>query len=53
MASKPIKNDPINNMKWPDKGRKNQGLPGKGPIKGDPVKNFGWPTGKGRKNEGM
>lgn len=47
----PIKNNPITNYKWMDKGRMNRGMPaGKGPIKGDPVRNYHWPSDKGRKN---
>ena len=47
--SKPIKNDPITNYKWPDKGRKNKGIAGSGPIKGSPVEEYKGPD-MGRKN---
>lgn len=47
----PVTNNPIHNHKWPDKGRKNMGMPTDGPVAGSPVKNHKWPTGMGRKNK--
>ena len=47
----PIKDNPITDMKWPDKGRKNMEMPKKGPVACDPIRNFKW-MDKGRKNGG-